>query len=221
LHVELQAEAAMVETSPKSEITDTPSRRQLGFEPGFTIDVRQVDDQNWTTLRALLYHGKVDDFPVPVDQRTDFASVPRAFVWFIPRYGRYTPAAILHDRLCRNEVPGRISRLEADGIFRQAMRELGVPFLRRWIMWAAVRLGALTSVDGRKEWWREAWRVGLIALFALPVVAPGAIVILLTIPVFYIFERAVWLPLELVRRARERRGRTAKKVNAPSQPWTL
>jgi hypothetical protein len=211
----------MVDTSPKSETTAVPSPRRLGFEPGFTVDVRQVGDQSWTTLRALRYHGKVQDFPVPVDQSTDFASVPRAFVWFIPRYGRYTPAAILHDYLCREEVPGRISRLEADGIFRQAMRELGVPFLRRWIMWAAVRLGALTSVDGRKDWWREAWRVALIALLALPIVAPAAIVILITIPVFYIFERLVWLPLEIARRARERRGRTAKKVNPPARPWTL
>jgi hypothetical protein len=105
---------------------------------------------------------------VPVHKRTDFASVPRAFVWFIPRYGRYTKAAILHDYLCSVAVPaGRIGRIDADGIFRQAMRELGVPFLRRWIMWAAVRLGALTNPAGRKKWWTEAWRVALVAVVAL------------------------------------------------------
>jgi hypothetical protein len=211
----------MVSVSAKSDIARVSSPRRVGFEPGFTVDVRQVGDQNWTTLRRLLYHGKIEDFAVPVNQSTDFASVPRAFVWFIPRYGRYTPAAILHDRLCRTEVPGRISRLEADGIFRQAMRELGVPFLRRWIMWAAVRVGALTSAEGRKDWWREAWRVVLIALFALPIVAPAATVILITISVFYIVERLVWLLLETARSARVHRGQTAKRVNPPSPPWTL
>ena len=125
---------------------------------------QQVNEQDWKTLRALVYHASAEEFEVPVHSGTDFASVPRVFVWFIPRYGRYTKAAILHDYLCRVEVPARrISRIDADGIFRQAMRELGVPFLRRWIMWAAVRLGALTDQAGRKNWWKEAWRVALIA----------------------------------------------------------
>lgn len=104
----------------------------------FPVDVQQVSDQGWKTPRTLTYHATTEDFEVPAHQGTDFASVPRVFVWFIPRYGRYTKAAILHDYLCRQYVPsGRISRIDADGIFRQAMRELGVPFLRRWIMWAA------------------------------------------------------------------------------------
>jgi hypothetical protein len=210
----------MVDTSA-IEAGNRPAPRRLGFEPGDTVDVRQIDDESWKTLRGLLYHGKVDDFPVRPGEPTDFASVPRIFVWFIPRYGRYTPAAILHDHLCRTQVPDSISRLEADGIFRQAMRELGVPFVRRWIMWAAVRWGALTTGSGRAHWWREAWRVVLISLVAVPIVAPAAAVILLTIPVFYIVERLIWLPLELARRVRQRQGRPVKKVNAPSKPWTL
>jgi Protein of unknown function (DUF1353) len=79
-------------------------------------------------------------------------------------------------------------RLDADGIFRAAMRELEVPFLRRRIMWAAVRWGALTKPDGRRGWWKEAWRVALVTAVALPIVAPAAIVILLTLPIFYLLE---------------------------------
>jgi Protein of unknown function (DUF1353) len=57
---------------------------------------------------------------------TDFASVPRVFVWFLPRYGRYTKAAILHDYLWREAVPaGKLRLAEADVIFRHAMHELG------------------------------------------------------------------------------------------------
>lgn len=198
------------------------SRRPPGFPPGSTVDVRQIDDQDWETLRALSYHATTENFEVPAHKRTDFASVPRAFVWFIPRYGRYTKAAILHDYLCSIAVPaGRISRIDADGIFRQAMRELGVPFLRRWIMWAAVRLGALTNPAGRTRWWTEAWRVALIAALALPVVAPAAAVIVITLLVFYLVELLAWIPLEAAHQIRERRHRPAKKVNRPALRWKL
>jgi hypothetical protein len=80
--------------------SEASGEHTLGFSPGSTVDVRQVDDQNWKTLRALTYHAKAEEFKVPIHERTDFASVPRVFVWFIPRYGRYTKAAILHDYLC-------------------------------------------------------------------------------------------------------------------------
>ena len=139
------------------------------------------------------------------------------FVWFIPRYGRYTKAAILHDYLCSVCVPARrVSRIEADGIFRQAMRELGVPFLQRWIMWAAVRWGALTKGDGREDWWKEAPRVVLITVLALPVVAPPAIVIAVALLAYWVVELLAWVPLKLTQRAKLRRGKPAKKVNAPA-----
>ena len=198
------------------------SERQLGFPNDTQVDVRQIDDQDWEVLRALAYHATSEDFKVPVGEHTDFASVPRVFVWFIPRYGRYTKAAILHDYLCSKVVPARtISRIEADGIFRQAMRELGVPFLRRWIMWAAVRLGALTNQAGREKWWTEAWRVALIAVLALPVVTPAAVVIAISFLVFNVIDFVVWIPLAAVHWIQEKRNRPAKTVNRPTFRWKL
>jgi len=208
--------------TPVTDAGNAGPRRPLGFLHPFPVDVQQVNEQDWKTLRALVYHASAVEFEVPVHSGTDFASVPRVFVWFIPRYGRYTKAAILHDYLCRVEVPARrISRIDADGIFRQAMRELGVPFLRRWIMWAAVRLGALTDSAGRENWWKEAWRVALIAGLALPVVGPAAALIMITLLVFYAVEFLAWLPLWAARRFRERRGRPAKRVNRPELRWRL
>jgi hypothetical protein len=197
-----------------------PAGVVVGFDADATVDVRQFDDKTWSILRELGYQAKVDRFSVPIDQRTDFASVPRVFAWFLPRYGRYTKAAVLHDYLWNVAVPeGRLNRLDADGIFRQAMRELGVPFLRRWIMWAAVRWGALAKPDGRTGWIREAWRVVLVTIVALPIVLPAAAVILVTIPVFYLVELALWVPLWLARRVRKQRGGSAKAVNRPSLTW--
>jgi uncharacterized protein DUF1353 len=194
-----------------------PKRRVLGFSPDSTVDVRQVSDEDWVTLHELLYHAKLDDFNVPLKTLTDFASVPREFVWFIPRYGRYTKAAILHDYLCRVLVPAEhIDRIDADGVFLQAMRELGVPFLRRWIMWAAVRWGALTKQADRKHWWREAWRVALLTAAALPIVAPAAAIIFITRYLIYAVEWLFYLPLSANSAIRAKRHLAIKKVNKPA-----
>ena len=211
----------MAVLNPISETT-TAGTRLPGFNPDSTVDVRATSDTTWETLRPLIYHARVDDFVVPEPEGTDFASVPRIFVWFLPRYGRYTKAAILHDYLWRVVVPGgQLSRLQADGIFRQAMRELNVPFLRRWIMWAAVRWGALAKPDGRHGWWRESWRVALVTMVALPIVTPAALVIIVTTPVFYLVEMLAWLPLRLNHAIRRRRGQPTKRVNQPTLRWTL
>lgn len=184
------------------------------------VQVEQVDDANWKVLKAFDYQGKSELFQVSVDQSTDFASVPRLFVWLLPRYGRWTKAAILHDHLWRDRAAeGKMDYIEADGTFRRAMRELHVPFLKRWIMWGAVRLGALAKPGGRKGWWKEAPRVALVALVALPIVVPPAVAIAVSLAAFYLMECIVWVPLkvnELVRRAL---AKNAKKVVAPSLTW--
>jgi Protein of unknown function (DUF1353) len=86
---------------------------------------------------------------------TDLASVPAWLTWLVPRYGQYTRAAIVHDFLCQHGdddlgdqrcdacAPGveplRLrDRSDADEVFKQIMRELGVPWARRWLMWSAV-----------------------------------------------------------------------------------
>jgi hypothetical protein len=88
-------------------------------------------------------------------------------------------------------------------------------------MWAAVRLGALTNPAGRKKWWTEAWRVALVAAVALPVVAPAAVVIVITLPVFYLVELLAWIPLKVAHRIRENQRPPAKKVNRPTLRWKL
>ena len=60
-----------------------------------------------------------------------------------------------------------------------------MPFLRRWILWAAVRAGALVKEGGTEHWWRESWRVLLVALVALPVILPPAILIVIALVVFF------------------------------------
>jgi hypothetical protein len=51
-------------------------------------------------------------------------------------------AAVVHDYLYSSRgLTGRYSRAEADGIFREALGDLGVPAWKRTLLWAAVRVG--------------------------------------------------------------------------------
>jgi Protein of unknown function (DUF1353) len=188
-----------------------------GFSEDSRVVVEQLDDERWAVRQPFSYRGQRDTYEIYDGMQTDFASVPRPFVWFLPRYGRYTRAAIVHDLLWREWASqNRMDWIDADGIFRRAMRELGVPFLRRWIMWAAVRWGALFKPNGLRRWWREAPRVLLVTILAAPIVVPPGLLILVAMAIFYVLEQLVWVALKLAQVVRNAIRRPSdKEVNAP------
>jgi Protein of unknown function (DUF1353) len=155
-------------------------------------------------LEALNYQGERDLFKVPAGFVTDFASAPGLFTWLVPRYGRFTKAAILHDFLCDEAKEGRFIRSQADRIFRRVMRELGVGFIRRWVMWAAVRLGS-----GWGVFQPNLWQFLLVLLIAAPTAAfvlTPTVVILVALAVFWIVELLFFLGLKPF---------SSKRVNEP------
>jgi hypothetical protein len=93
----------------------------------------------------------------------------------------------------RGDQLGAVTSRDADGIFRRVMRESGVPVLRRWLMWAGVRWGALADPQRRSGWLASAPGVVAIAVLAAPLVVPPAVVILPGLLVFAVAERAVAL----------------------------
>jgi hypothetical protein len=175
------------------------------FEPG-TIVVRGIDANTWALVDDLVYWGSWERFVVPAGFRTDFASVPRVVTWLFPRFGAYTLAAILHDWLVSEGLrSGAVTSRQADGIFRRVMRESGVPVLRRWMMWAGVRWGALTNERRRSGWAFSAPGVLVITVLAAPLVVPPAVVIVPGLLVYAVAETVVSLfvptsPEELVLR---------------------
>lgn len=94
-------------------------------------------------LRGFGYDPGAGTIEVPAGFVTDFASVPWGFWNIEPPLGRDTgKAAVVHDYLYATRgLGGRFSRAQADGIFRQALGELGVPAWKRALLWTAVRLG--------------------------------------------------------------------------------
>lgn len=185
----------------------------MTFLDGPRVLVRQATEEDWTLEEQVVYQGRTQQFVVPRGTLTDFASVPRVFAWLVPKYGLFTAAAVLHDHLVRVERPaGRISAVDADGLFRRAMRELGVPFLVRWFMWAAVRLGSLTDPEGRPGWLGDLPRVLLVTVVALPVVALPAVTVLVGLAVFAVLEFVAYGVLLVGRRLRP----GDKEINRPT-----
>lgn len=68
---------------------------------------------------------------------SDFASIPRLVRIIIPKLGKYTEAAVIHD--FSYQYPSS-SRKKADVIFLAGMRDSGVVFWKRYLMYWSVRL---------------------------------------------------------------------------------
>ncbi len=150
--------------------------------------VRELDHDRWQLEEDLVYEGRADTFTVPKGTLTDFASIPSQLRWFIPKYGRYNRAAVLHDWLIREQGSPPVGRADADGIFRRSMREIGVGFVRRWLMWAAVRVAA--RLEGASS--AHATLAIAIAVVALPVVLPGITIAQVLMWSYQLLEMAVY-----------------------------
>lgn len=167
-----------------------------GFSPDARVVVQQHGDEQWTVWESFSYTAGRDTFTVPRGMCTDFASVPRPVVWYLPRYGPYTLAAVVHDHLWRDlAATGALSYADADGIFRRAMRELDVPFFHRWVMWGAVRWGALVKPGGRDGWGAEAPLVLLVSAVALPFMIVPILTVAAAMVQLFVLELVLWVPL--------------------------
>lgn len=103
--------------------------------------------------------------------RSDLTSVPSLFTWLVPRTGAHLPAALIHDGLIHKEhepqtyvADHTIDRHTADRILRDAMRDLGVSFVRRWLIWTGVTLATLWESRSLR------YRLTLIATIGIIVV---------------------------------------------------
>jgi len=117
-------------------------RKWEAMTPGFKSDLNVhilPGGRKGVLLEPLRYVSVAGEvIVVPAGFQTDFASVPRIFWAMFPPWGRYSPAAVVHDYLY---VVGGCPRIHADRMFLEAMEILGVSWFNRHIMYRAVRLG--------------------------------------------------------------------------------
>ena len=169
--------------SPAEEAASPPNRQPGYYVPG-TAEVagytlHKVPGGQYELREPFEYvdpHGKSYIVPRSGKLGTDLASIPAFASWLIPKDGRHTQAALLHDAMivdaAKGEVPDYIGPPvkddeEADRIFREGMQASGVPFVRRWMIWTAVAMRSLWMSRGPWHKVRLLVSVPLFAIFGL------------------------------------------------------
>jgi hypothetical protein len=119
------------------------------------VMLRQVSDNQFALQERLVLTwpppGESEPSTLVIEPAwlpdTDLASVPDWLGWFVRRFGRHTPAALVHDLLLpsRNhpwpaDLPEewRLPDQDADTVFRELLSASGVPPVRTALMWTAV-----------------------------------------------------------------------------------
>jgi hypothetical protein len=87
---------------------------------------------------------------VPLGFVTDFASIPSFFHFIVQPFGRHAPAAVLHDYLYA--IGQHKARRLADRLFLNAMKDAGVPALRRSLMYRMVRFFGGGGYGLKDDW---------------------------------------------------------------------
>jgi len=128
---------------------DTTPFSTLGGKQPACFALREVGDNDFKLLRSFGYTSGNGRPMIPVTPHllpgTDLASIPSFLGWFARRHGRHTPAALLHDELVtrdRKRLPeaARMTRGEADLVFREALVDSDVPLVKSWVLWTGVTL---------------------------------------------------------------------------------
>ncbi|WP_019024076.1 MULTISPECIES: DUF1353 domain-containing protein [unclassified Thioalkalivibrio] len=109
----------------------------MGFEA--PLKVKHLGPKRWRLMAPLPYRASDGTrYTAPLGFVTDFASVPRLPLAYLLTGNTAHKAAAVHDYLYD---AGITSRKRADQVFREAMRDSGVPYWRRAMMYRAVRAG--------------------------------------------------------------------------------
>lgn len=107
-----------------------------------------VGRARWRLETDLVYQdGKGRRWVVYAGYITDYASVPRLPMAYWLTGDTAHMAAVLHDYLCTDYYPDRMTWREAADLFREAMEAEGVPRVRRWAMYWAVRIFGQTKKE--------------------------------------------------------------------------
>jgi len=102
----------------------------------------RISARPFLLLYPVVYRTDVLNYShitVPAGYATDFASIPRIFWRIFPPSGMYRRAALVHDWLV-DEQPHSCDDKQAAKVFLEAMKDIGVSWMRRKMMYRAVRL---------------------------------------------------------------------------------
>lgn len=112
------------------------------------LEYRKVAEHRWLLLAPLAYQAEDGEvYIVPAGFETDGPSIPRAFYVTTPPVGKYDQAGVLHDFLYSVNSP--VSKVDADSLFREAMKSCGVGLYTRTKMYLAVKFFGKHAYKGK------------------------------------------------------------------------
>ncbi len=98
-------------------------------ELNLTLRDEPINGKWFKTLNSFKYISETEAiYRIPEGINTDFASIPRAFRFIIPRVGRHSKSAVFHDWLCEFKI---VSRKKADKLFLESMKTYRA---KKWYM---------------------------------------------------------------------------------------
>ncbi len=112
------------------------------------LDNRHLGGAKFRLLQSYRAAWVGGEIIVPEGFVHDFASVPRLVRSIIPQMGNQNGPAVVHDFTYRQHWQ---SRENCDALFLAAMKVAGVNWLRRNIIYSAVRAGGWVTWNKRKS----------------------------------------------------------------------
>jgi len=111
------------------------------FDEWASIEWAHEEGLKFKLSEELRYRPKAGGlYVVPQGFPTDLASIPVLLWFFLPPFGNYLSAAVLHDWFCKQEW---ISRLDGDKLFLEAMLASNVKLWKAYVMYYGVRAYAV------------------------------------------------------------------------------
>ena len=137
---------------PLPDSTQPPERMSSKFpDPLIFQDAGHANGSMLLRLVSLYrYLSSFGTITVPANFITDGASIPRPFWAILSPFGDFFPAALVHD-LLYSPLNMDYTRSESDEIFLEAMKDLGVPWHRRTVIYYAVRCAGWKFYKGQPE----------------------------------------------------------------------
>lgn len=128
---------------------------------GLPFQVATADGRNCVLLRDVLFTtADRQRYCIPAGATSDGASTPPEIWPLIPPFGKYWPAAFLHDAAYRGQLlkstagdwpAAALERHAADDLFLEAMLSLGVPRVEATAIYEAVRLAGGPSFEADRK----------------------------------------------------------------------
>ena len=130
-------------------VSDINPKKDLSFN----YHIKDLEDVSVKLLKPIsVFLNASKCFMIPEGFISDGSSYPFNFSEALKK--KEIRAAIVHDYFCKEDNQGLLNQKETHSLFRQILKEDGVGFFKRSLMFAAVRLANHRFINSNNRDWR-------------------------------------------------------------------